>query len=47
MELFFDSNLNQRSFLDWSYSQQFEAVKYIETLIKQTSRQYMAAVSLW
>ncbi|WP_304975546.1 ParB N-terminal domain-containing protein [uncultured Acetatifactor sp.] len=39
LELFFDSNLNQQSFLDWSYSQRFEAVKYIETLIKETSRQ--------
>nr|WP_302020169.1 ParB N-terminal domain-containing protein [uncultured Acetatifactor sp.] len=39
LELFFDSNLNQQSFLDWNYSQRFEAVKYIETLIKETSRQ--------
>ena len=39
LELFFDSNLNQQSFLDWNYSQRFEAVKYIETLIKEASRQ--------
>lgn len=37
--LFYDSNLNQQSFLDWNYSQRIEAVKYIEKLIKDNARQ--------
>ena len=39
LELFYDSNLNQQSFSDWSYSQRFEAVKYIERLIRENSNQ--------
>lgn len=39
LELFYDSNLNQQSFSDWSYLQEFDAVKYIDTLIRQSSRQ--------
>lgn len=39
MEIFYDSNLNQQSFSDWSYAQKIEAVKYIEKMIKENSRQ--------
>ncbi len=39
LALFYDSNLNQQSFSDWSYLQKFDAVKYIDTLIRQFSRQ--------
>ncbi len=39
LKLFFDSNLNQQSFPEWNYRQKFEAVSYIETLIKDASRQ--------
>lgn len=41
LKLFFDSNLNQQSFSDWSYPQRFEAVRYSETHIKEASRQGM------
>ncbi|MCR2049136.1 ParB N-terminal domain-containing protein [Acetatifactor muris] len=39
LEMFYDSNLNRHSFSDWNYAQKFEAVKYIEDLIKKTSCQ--------
>lgn len=39
IELFYDSNLNQQSFSDWSYSQKIKAIQYIETLIKENSHQ--------
>lgn len=39
IELYYDSNLNQQSFSDWSYSQKIEAIKYSEKLIKETSQQ--------
>lgn len=39
IEFFYDSNLNQQSFFDWSYSQKIEAVKYLEKLIKANSHQ--------
>lgn len=39
MELFYESNLNQQSFSDWSYSQKIEAVKYSERLIRESSHQ--------
>lgn len=37
--LFYDSNLNQQSFSDWSYSQKIKAIQYIDTLIKENSQQ--------
>lgn len=39
LELFYDSNLNQQSFSDWNYSQKFDAIKYIDKLIRENSRQ--------
>ena len=39
IELFYDSNLNQQSFSDWSYSQKIEAVKYLEKVIRKDSHQ--------
>ena len=39
LELFYDSNLNQQSFSDWSYSQKIEAIKYAEKMIKMNSQQ--------
>lgn len=39
LELFYDSNLNQQSFSDWSYAQKFDAIRYSEQLIKRNSRQ--------
>lgn len=39
MELFYDSNLNQQTFSDWSYSQKIEAIKYTEKMIKKNSQQ--------
>lgn len=39
LEMFYDSNLNQQSFTDWNYSQRINAVKYIERLISEKSRQ--------
>lgn len=38
-ELYYDSNLNQQSFSDWNYTQKIEAVKYYDTMIKNTSHQ--------
>ena len=39
VRLYYDSNLNQQSFSDWSYSQRIEAVKYFEKYMKKNSRQ--------
>ncbi|MBD5452404.1 MAG: ParB N-terminal domain-containing protein [Lachnospiraceae bacterium] len=39
VQLYYDSNLNQQSFSDWSYSQRIEAVKYFEKYMKKNSRQ--------
>ena len=39
MELFYDSNLNQQSFCDWSYTRKIEAIKYTEKMIKKNSQQ--------
>jgi ParB family transcriptional regulator, chromosome partitioning protein len=39
LEYYYDSNLNQQSFSDWSYSQRIEAIKYSEKLIKEHSQQ--------
>lgn len=39
IELFYDSNLNQQSFSDWSYAQKIEAIKYTEKMIQENSRQ--------
>lgn len=39
LELFYDSNLNQQAFSDWSYEQKIKAVKYLEKMIKETSQQ--------
>lgn len=39
IELFYDSNLNQQSFSDWSYSQKIKAIQYSEKIIKQDSQQ--------
>lgn len=39
MELFYDSNLNQQTFSDWSYSQKIEAIKYTEKMIKKNTQQ--------
>ena len=39
LKLFYESNLNQQSFSDWSYSQKIEAVKYYDKIIKKTSQQ--------
>lgn len=39
VKLYYESNLNQQSFSDWSYSQKIEAMKYYETIIKKNSRQ--------
>ena len=39
IELFYDSNLNQQSFHDWSYSQKIDAIKYSEKLIQERSQQ--------
>lgn len=37
--LYYDSNLNQQSFADWSYTQKMEAIKYYDALIKNNSHQ--------
>ena len=37
--IFYDSNLNQQSFSDWSYPQKIKAIQYIDTLIKENSQQ--------
>lgn len=39
LELFYDTNLNQQSFLDWNYSQRIKAFHYIEEQIKMESQQ--------
>ncbi len=39
IELFYDSNLNQQSFSDWSYSQKIKAIQYTEALIEKESQQ--------
>lgn len=39
IEIFYDSNLNQQSFSDWSYSQKIQAIQYIDALIKENSQQ--------
>lgn len=39
LELFYDSNLNQQSFSDWSYSQRIKAIQYTEALIEKESQQ--------
>ena len=39
IELFYDSNLNQQSFSDWSYSQKIKAVQYLDQQIKKNSQQ--------
>lgn len=39
IELFYDSNLNQQSFSDWSYAQKIQAIKYTEKMIQENSRQ--------
>lgn len=38
VELFYDSNLNQQSFFEWSYSQKIEAIKYSEKMIRVQSQ---------
>ena len=38
-ELYYDSNLNQQTFSDWSYSERIKAVKYYEKIIRKNSRQ--------
>lgn len=38
-ELYYCSDLNQQVFANWNYSQKIEAVKYVEKLIKENSRQ--------
>lgn len=39
IEIFYESNLNQQSFLDWSYSQRIKAVKFSEKKIQEYSQQ--------
>ncbi|MCM1060840.1 MAG: ParB N-terminal domain-containing protein [Eubacterium sp.] len=36
---YFDSNLNQQNFADWSYSVKIEAIKYIDKKIRENSQQ--------
>lgn len=38
-ELYYDSNLNQQTFSDWSYSERIKAVKYYEKIIRKNSQQ--------
>ena len=38
VKLYYESNLNQQSFSDWSYSQKIEAIKYFEQVIRANSR---------
>lgn len=38
-EIFYESNLNQQSFSDWSYSERIKAVKYSEKKIQEYSQQ--------
>ncbi len=37
--MFYGDNLNQQSFSDWNYAQKIEAVKYIDSQVKENSRQ--------
>jgi len=37
--VYFDTNLNQQSFKDWSYAQRLDAVRYTDRLIKEKSEQ--------
>ena len=37
--LYYDSNLNQQSFADWSYTQKIEAIKYYDASVKNNSHQ--------
>lgn len=37
--LYYDSNLNQQSFADWSYSQKIIAIKYYDAMIRNNSNQ--------
>lgn len=39
LAMFYESNLNQQSFSDWSYTQRIEAVKYSEKMMKEYSQQ--------
>lgn len=39
IELFYDSNLNQQTFSDWSYSQKIKAIQYSDKIIKKDSQQ--------
>ncbi len=39
LAIFYDTNLNQQSFRDWSYAQRIEAVKYSEKIMKECSQQ--------
>ena len=39
VKLYYESNLNQQSFSDWSYSQNIEAMKYYEKEIRGNSHQ--------
>lgn len=38
-EIFFDTNLNQQAFSDWKYEQKFQAIRYIDKLVKENSQQ--------
>lgn len=39
VQLFYESNINQQSFPDWSYSRRINAVRYCEKMIKECSQQ--------
>lgn len=39
VKLYYESNLNQQSFSDWSYLQKIEAIKYFEEMIRANSQQ--------
>lgn len=39
IEIFYESNLNQQTFSDWSYSEKIKAVKYTEKKIQEYSQQ--------
>jgi len=38
-EVYFESNINQQSFKDWSFSQRLKAVNYMDKLVKENSQQ--------
>lgn len=38
-QLYYDSNLNQQSFADFSYTQKIEAIKYYDAFIRNNSHQ--------